>query len=348
MIGVTFGGWSTNMGNSFFQLGAMSLLRDRLGLPVTPVGEQSGHPMYWNRRGGAIENALEHLDLAAIDTVVILGPVLRREFRSIWANSLRLLQKRGVRIVLLGTGAMHYDETTLADYRQILKEFRVSVLATRDTTTFEALGDLADAAYDGIDLGFFISEAHEPAGLRGGPYVALNFDKVPEPEISLGRNGDGGADIAFEFQGDQWNLRVPGGRHRLARMSRYLMMLEGIVAPRAKGTRIGRYEILRTEHRSNPVIVRKSFRGPRTLLSDVPYPYLEIYNAAELTLSSRLHACVAALSYGRAAMLGLETARSGLLDRLGLDDVQMKPVRLSRERLDEEKDGLTQFLRQNL
>jgi polysaccharide pyruvyl transferase WcaK-like protein len=93
---------------------------------------------------------------------------------------------------------------------------------------------------------------------------------------------------------------------------------------------------------------RKTYRGKNMFFNDTPYPYLEIYSQGLLTLSNRIHACVAALSYGKPAMLFSSSPRVRMLERLGLQDIIQHPVYLESHLLDREKRNLRMFLQEHL
>jgi polysaccharide pyruvyl transferase WcaK-like protein len=76
-----------------------------------------------------------------------------------------------------------------------------------------------------------------------------------------------------------------------------------------------------------------------------PYSYLNIISNGSLTLSTRVHACVTALSYQKPTMLFQKTKRSFLFERLGLQDIINKPVTLAREKLEIEHEEFKKFLK---
>ncbi len=74
-----------------------------------------------------------------------------------------------------------------------------------------------------------------------------------------------------------------------------------------------------------------------TLISDVPYDYLNLYAFAEEVHSDRVHACVAGLSYGRPVRLYSNSPRSALFDVLDVGRVRDKLTRIDSEMLAERK-----------
>lgn len=312
------------------------------------IPEQPGYPSYWNRRGGNPANYYDYVTQLKPDYLVLMGPVFRREMFSIWGDALEKLMSSGTRLVLLGVGAMTYAEADIQLYRSFLSRFRPALMVTRDMDTFNLLGDMAESSCNGIDFAFFLSDyypLHKNDALANT--VALNFDKIPEPRISI-NSSSSLAGASFDFAGDHWQVKFPRFRQWLTRSSRYGMFLEGVLFGGNKTEKIGNYDLVRLDHRPHPLVRTKTYRSPRTLVNDTPYPYLEVYGNAALTLTDRVHAAAAALQYGKPAMLFSSSPRVRMLDRLGLVQIVNKPVWLDGELLEEEKGKVRAFLRQNL
>jgi hypothetical protein len=345
-IAVMAGYWSTNIGNSFFQLGAEYLLQ-RI-FPKDQVVLLSDQPGYWNVNVGSPANALVLLEHLPLDYVVILGPYLRPQYAKIWLQTLKVLQKKGVRILALSAGMMDYRPAAVQQYRAWLADVPPFVMTTRDAYTYEYVGDLAQHAYDGIDAAFFVSDLYEPLPVELGNYVVFNFDKVPEPEVRVGDRAVGAAvdadSVAFEFEGEGWRLRFPPLRTRLSHKYKFFPFLDAFL-PASYPERVGKRLIVRTDHRFNPFLLRKGFKGPNSFASDVPYSYLTLYANATLTLSNRVHACVATVAYGGTAMLFSKSPRARLLERVGLTAIKNEPMALDLDYLAEEKATLIGFLR---
>jgi len=346
------GGWSVNIGNAFFQLGGLYAINKVMPASQTIlIGEKPGYPSYWNREGGNPTNYFDWGDYLDIDYLVMMGPIFRPEIKSIWDSSLSKMMAKGTKLILLGMGMMDYDKESVGKYREFLKQYRPYIFVSRDNETFEKLSDLAESSYNGIDFGFFISDVYNPVGISGekGKRIILNFDKMPEPKISISSSPLVFSDYDFSFTLDNkwWGGRFSKIRKRLSETSRYFMFLEGLFP--GNGTHhIQDYEVLRTDHRPHPLFRRKTYRYPNMMVNDVPYSYLELYSSAFFTLSNRVHACVAALSYGNNAMLFSKSPRSKLMERLGLGNIIYKPVNLNREFIAKEKGDLLKYLTERL
>ncbi len=342
------GDWSRNIGNAFFQLGGLYALKKSVpDVQISLIGEMPGYPSYWNPRGGNPTNFFDWAEYIDVDYLVLMGPLFRPETEKIWGQGLARIMAKGTKLVLLGVGMMKYDDGYVKTYRELLMRYRPYIFTSRDVETYDKLGDLAEHPYDGIDFGFFVSDLYTPIGLFSDErkWIAFNFDKIPEPCVSLSKTflSSGQYDFEFAFDDWIWGVRFPRFRQKLAERSRYLMFLEGLF-PGNSLTQIGDYEIVRTDHRPHPLLRRKTYRYPRVMVNDVPYAYFEIYKGARLTLSNRVHACVAALAYGNHAMLFTRSPRSRLLERMGLDDIRKHPMAINKDFLEQEKKSLLKFL----
>ena len=348
-IGHILGGWSVNIGNAFFQLAGYKVLRELFPQDeISLIPEQPGYPSYWNRRGGNPAHHFDYVNTLKPDYLVLMGPVFRREMFSIWGDSLERLIRSGTKLVLLGVGAMTYDEDDIQLYRSFLARFCPTLMVTRDSDTFNLLGDLAEHALDGIDFAFFLSDyypVHAIDALVNA--IALNFDKIPEPEITIISNSTA-QQSTFEFAGDRWQVKSPRFRSWLARSSRYGMFLEGVLFAGNNLEKIGKYDVVRLDHRPHPMVRSKTYRSPGMMVNDTPYPYLDIYGNAALTLTDRVHAAVAALQYDKPAMLFSASPRVRLLARLGLEGIVNQPVWLDRAPLKAEKEKIKAFIKQGL
>jgi hypothetical protein len=345
------GGWSPNIGNAFFQLGGYQLIRTIIpDATFSFINEKPGYPQYWNPKGG---NPKDYFDMASAiksDYIILMGPIFRPEITQIWQVSLEKIKAQGTKIILLGVGAMNYDEINVNIYREFLKRIKPEILISRDKETFEKLGMYAKTAFNGIDLAFFIPDYYPIIGLSNSdPFVTFNFDKLPEPKITIfevksSMEKSIEYDKAFEFEGKIWAISLNKWRTKVARKSRYLMFLESVLFKGEQIKNIGGYPIIRTDHRYSPIIKKRTFRYPNVMVNDTPYPFFEIYGNTKLLLSNRLHACIISLAYGKPAMLFSESPRVRLMDRLNLNDIKDKPTKINLEYLENEKRNVKIFL----
>lgn len=348
-IAVLAGYFSTNIGNSFFQLGAEHALRRALpDAHIALIGDQPG---YWNVEKGNHPNALDYAANLDVDALVVLGPVFRPEIEGILGKALRAQRKKGCKICVLAAGMMQYDQPTVDRCKRLLDDIQPFVFTTRDRETFQLLGGSAQHAFDGVDVATFVSDLHKPFPTDLPPYLVLNFDQIPEPRFERtqpGAHADKHTRV-FEWEGETWAARQPSFRTEMAYRSRAFLFAEAFLpGKRAAPTSLRDLRVLRTDHRYNPFLPRRSYQRPDTYAGDIPHTYLNMYANTRATFSNRVHACVATVSYGHPAMLFTRSPRARLLSRLGLDDITKRPVALDTAWLAQEKENLIAFLRQTL
>ena len=350
-IAVLTGYWSTNIGNAFFQIGAQHVLQEALR-PIAPnahvflIGDQPG---YLNVEMGNPANSLDYAAHLDVDAIVVMGPYIRPEMEKITADMLRAQHKKGTKIIVLAAGMMQYDKDTIAMSRRLMAECPPAIYTTRDTETFEAMGDLADHAYDGVDVATFVTDVFPAIPTDLPPYMVMNFDQIPEPAIGPGSEfPGGGVDRSFEFEGQTWQIRQPKRRTELSYKHRAYPFLDALLFRDPGPKTLGGRTVVRTDHRYNPYLIKKNYRGHCSYVGDIPHTYLNIYAHSELTISNRVHACVATVAYGNPAMLFTRSPRAYLLKRLGLKTIKDEPNRVDLAWLRKEKTALTHWLREKL
>lgn len=341
-IGVLTGYWSTNIGNAFFQLGAVYALQQAYpGAHVFPIGDQPG---YWNTSAGNPANAIDYAKHLDLDAIVILGPYVRPEMNGIVSDLIRTQHEKGAKIMVLAAGMMQYDPGTIELSRSLMKECPPQIFTTRDTETYNALGDLAEHAFDGVDVATFVSDLFPKVPTDLEPYIAVNFDQIPEPLISTDPGFGGRVDRSFDFDGKSWKVQQPKKRTELCYKHRAYIFMDSLLGLNKGPERLDGKLIVRTDHRYNPFLMKKNYRASNIYSGDVPYSYLNIYANADLTISNRVHACVATVAYGNPAMLFTRSPRAYLLKRLGLDKIKDEPQRVDLSFLADEKAKLIAWL----
>ncbi|MBP7051041.1 MAG: hypothetical protein KBE65_08510 [Phycisphaerae bacterium] len=350
---VTAGTWSTNIGNAFFQLGARYVMSQACGdRAVQLFTDQAG---YW-RYGKKVEpaNSARLLDHVDAEYVVLSGSLLTYSFPSLWADSLEILKRRGTRLVLLGVGQFDYSERETQLCRELLREYPPYVFVSRDSVTYQNFRDLAVHSHDGIDNAYFLPLACPAVKLDYPPYIALNFDKGPEPICTLlaasetpvwGRLGYNSCRIPFEA--GVLDIHFPGHKRFASdRLGKYYGYLAGVLGlKRTKQDRVGEYLLLRTDHQTNPLCHRKLYYGPGAFAMDVPYGYFAVYANSVLTLADRIHACVVTMAYGGTAMLFSKSPRAQIIERVGATTIFQQPTRLDLPALDNLRTAEIEFIR---
>lgn len=341
-IGFVGGFWSTNIGNSFFNLGAEHILRKVFPEDnVVMIADQPGYWTFWNKKKGNPKNALDLIGSYDLDYLFLLGPCLTTTFGSIWKESLRKLYSRGTRVGIISAGQMKYSEEEIYSAKQVLKEFPPFLISTRDKRTYENFAQVCPNTYCGIDAAFFVSDVYEPVKINIGKFLVMNFDKLPEPYLIESKDSG-----TLEIDNTRFQLKFPKLRKWLGDKSDAFSYLLSFLPERTKDGLFGEYTIVRTNNRYNPMFVRRVYKYPNSFASDVPYSYLNLHSNAAMTITDRVHSCVASIVYGKPAMLFKKTGRSGLLDRVGAQEIQSRPVTIDLHELDLEKGKMMSFLKE--
>jgi hypothetical protein len=311
------GGWPTNIGNAFIDIGAMAILRAAApdaqmvfagGLTRWLMGRGAELPrwIFWRRtrRGSRflrdfrlsdMDDALEVGAYVQCDVVVISGMKLCTDFIQQNGPTVTSLASRGVPVFFLGAGGWDYSEWEERHFRDFLKQVRPVAFVSRDEEGYRRYADIVPNVHSGIDCGFFCSDAFNPFPLSLPPYVVATFDKMPEPELDVGNR------LLLHAHQQAWG-------------------------PTA----------------------RRFLHVKNTLISDIPWDYLSLYAGAEEVHTDRVHACVAALAYGRKSRLYGYTPRASLFDAVGRGEVRTELVQLDMALLAEKKKAQVEFVRRVL
>lgn len=358
LIVVAGGGWSTNVGNGFYNLGTLHLLET--AYPDARIVLLSDHEGYWDFRHRRVpDNSLRFLDHISPDYLVLHGCFLTSSFPQMWNQTFNLLESRGTKLIFLSAGLMRYSDEEISVCRSFLEKHTPFIFISRDAITHSEFEDLIEVSYNGIDTAFFASEALPRIDLELPPYIITTFDKHPEPSLRIEdefgkkrkRYGNNGLlprqTRNFKFRGDRWITDFPMLRFLLStRLGKFYPYIEAALLPKRRyKKKIGDLMIVRTDHQSNPWFVRKMYRAPNSFAWDLPEPYLALYANADLVLSDRVHACVAALAYNRPAMLFSGSPRSLILDRVGAKEIRRMPSLVNPDQLKAEKAQMIEFMR---
>lgn len=348
------GFWSTNIGNSFFDLGIVHLLEKVCpDTKVTFCDEQPGN--YWKQSGKNPKKSLEYIKYIDSDYIVIAGPLINKDLPLLWGDTFEVLQKRGIKILLLSAGCSVYTKDELEICRSFLKKYPPHVLMSRDEYTYDNFKDLATHAYNGICCAFYIPDFYKTTTTTLENYLVLNFDGNSLPPIldkliaSAGIESEPMFNVKdkkkitneFEFEGNKWNCSYNYSPVNI----RNLLKKENDKAPSC----VSDLKIVRTKHRAGSTNRYSAFSKPNTFVSDVPYNYFDIYGNTKVTFSNRVHACVITLAFGKPAMFFSNTQRGRLLDRFeSLKDIKNRPVSIPANILELEKAKQLDFLRRVL
>ncbi len=343
---IVSGGWAQNIGNAFFNIGGLHVVRAMFpGRNVQFIQDQPG---YWtfNRRRKNHENYCDLLSKVDVDYIVLQGPVFSSTLPKLWDNTLEKLYKNGTRVIYLSSAFFTYTEEEIALTKRFLEKFPPALISTRDSRSYAHLKDACKYVYDGICSAWFVPDVYTPANIAGNPIVSLNFDRLPEPYISTMPVGElieeDGAD--FIHGGLRWTLKSPSLQRYLSEKGKGLAYVGAALDRRKLPSRIEAFDIVRPEHRTNPHFSWKIYGQPGGIASDEPFTYFAVYGNSHLTLSDRVHACVMTLAYGNPAMLFSASPRGALFDRMNLGDIRRRPVTIDLDYLAREKSSEIEFL----
>ncbi len=323
-----------NIGDAFYQNSLIEDLKKAYG-DVADVISGEEYPCHKDQLTKYCKsNVFDYSAYGDCDWYVLSGPILHRNFANLYLPIIKELHRRNVKVVYMSVGGLKYDEEEINICREIFKQYPPYIFTTRDTETYNNYHDLAKYSYDGICSAFYTSlhyPGYETSNL--GNYIAYSFDAYKEPKVSFK------TDLINSPDSITNNIQIDTST--VSRLNRFTKAAELLCSfPKA----IGNYKIVRLHHRPLIKITPWIYTRSNTFVSLNPYSYINIIKNAELTLGTRVHACVSALSFQKPAMMCKQTKRGYLFNRLGLQDIVNKPVNLSRERIEEENYNFHNFL----
>ena len=349
---IVSGYWCTNIGNAFFNKGAEYILKKILGEDnVHLVFDSPAYISSFARIKESPKNALNYVEHLDVDYLVLLGPVLSASFLHIWKETLDALAKKGTKYLILSAGMMKHNANIISEIKSYFRANPPHAITTRDEDTYDEFKDCGCPIYNGICFAFFVPEAIHRVPASFSPYIALNFDKIDEPVINVNKVHSK-SDMEFTFENDDFSLRFTSLTSRIClktdRMTDALIYLSSLLPHKTRPTKLGKYDIIRTDHRFSPMVKRKVYKYANSFCSDLPETYANLYAGARLTLSDRVHACAIALAYGNHAFLFAKTNRSALLERVGAAQITTQPTCIDLENLRNEKEKLLNWLTSQL
>lgn len=349
-IGIVGGFWSTNIGNSFFNLGALYVLKKIF--PNDNVFLISDQPGYWtfNKKSvGNPINSLDHISRYPLDYLAILGPFLTKNVFKIWGKTLKILREKSknLKLLFLSVGQMKYDNATYNIAKDFLKEFTPLVMVTRDEEVYNLYKDVVPNIYNGVDFAFFIPDIFPKIQFNDDKkYIVFNFDKSFEPKITNYKTNDC---LEFYRSGDKiyyLDFSKPKLNLLIKKNDSFVYLFSSLFKKKVHYvTKIEDVDIIRTDHRFNPMLMKKVYYYPNSFVSDVPYTYIHIYSNAQIVISDRVHACVIALAYGNKAFLFNKTGRARLLSRVGAENITKEITSIDLVKLKMEKDNIIAYLK---
>ena len=352
-VALVGGQWAQNVGNAFFNLGGEYILERIFG--DGQVGFFQDQPNYrtlHDKMKGNPERYVDFVQHLDIDYLVLQGPVLNSWMRVSWEKTFKALKAKGIKVILLSCAFFKFRDSEIAAVKSFLEEYPPALISTRDDRSYGILKDWIPQVpkYNGIDSGYFLNRCVVPFKTQSDyKYIAVNFDRYPEPDISTQP-----FDVkkynsrTVEAEGKTYHLAVPKFLDKHAHAGKIRGYFADLTDRRKLPETLDGRMIVRPEHRFFPHVTHKIYRNLNATASDEPWTYINIYANADFTLSDRVHACVATLAFGHPAMLFTPSPRSALFGRIGLEDIKNKLVTMDMDYLREEQENEIEWLKNTL
>lgn len=303
------GGYITNIGNAFLDIGLLYILKKAVPEAQIYVLSNTLEWTYYKIKNSFLNKLLKNIfpgifniqEFIKFDYVAIHGACLGIDWFNCHGETLRKIVNNGAKLIIIGgslTDRTYKNNKEIEIVKNHLGKLKPYIFISRDQETFEKFKDIAEHSYNGIDCAFFINDAFTPPTLKCDPFLILNFDKTSEPKIK--------------------DLYI------------------------SKGVRI-----IRTHH--SFILNKRAFFHYYTknniFISESPYEYLTLYANAQAVYSDRVHTCVSALCYNVPTRLFCNTGRALLFERIGIMNITKELVKADMDKIKEEKNNQIKFLK---
>ena len=309
------GGWPTNIGNAFIDLGSMYTLNRALEEKESDVVLSSNFPKSFLFRGalshpgrildGSITDSTSNLfdvrDFIKADYVVFSGDLLRERWLKIAPSDKLLKKNNDTKIIINGGGGSLYTEREFEIVRDYLNKMNIYAFISRDEKVFKEYKGIAEHSFNGIDCAFFVNNYFEPPTLDLHSYITFAFDKSKEPKLNNEKR------MIIRTHHTCWSQS--GG------------FLKKVY-----------YKYKQNSNKQN------------TFISDLPQDYLAIYFNTEETHADLVHACVPTLAFGKPAKFYNNSPRGALFDRVNAGSIRNKLTSLNLKKIEKEKERQVRFL----
>lgn len=290
-----------NIGDGFYQSALLAYLKELF--PTCEIRMGDG-PIERAFRPSPrfVKNTFKLMDHEVADIHVFSGPMLR-QLVPLYSTKIKEIIKSGRNYALISCSGAGASKDEALAIGSLLQEYPPIVLSSRDPETYERFGKYVDNAYNGICAAFLVNKL--PLSKVTAPkYFVSSFYSMPEPVFSSDKEHlDNIKDIDLSF-------RKPLIAHKYDRHLDFLRKHSG---------ELNGLNIVRAVHGVTDRFNHINFGSPNSFLSFNPLAYLSLYQAAEFTISDRIHACAVSITLGRPARLFTKSPRAGIFDRLGID-----------------------------
>ncbi|MBC8505952.1 MAG: polysaccharide pyruvyl transferase family protein [Chloroflexi bacterium] len=322
---------TANIGDAFYQGALLNLLRNLR--PFDEVSTLDGPPGRSFRHDGRFrENIFDIRIHYAADIWCFSGPILNDRFMERYAPLIVELRSAGKQYMMLSCAGPHNCESR-RDIKAFLRQYPPIAFSTRSEITYEQYRDISDDSYNGVCAAFFSSFLFTPP-IERKKWIVSSFYSGLEPDISFTTFLDGSIDID--------SVQIKEKKYPLWRIIRHIEWLRPFPED------VAGYKIIRPVHDLSYKFGHMNFGKPNSYLSPDPFSYLSIYAASDLTISDRIHACVASLSFGNPAIVCGKWDRIDLMSRMGIGKKGLYLLPPSREQIKKEYQNFSSWLSNRL
>jgi len=309
-IGYIGGFWATNIGNSFYNLGALYLLKKI-------YGEDSVYfipdPPQWMWK---VDNNYDFISDIDVDIVFISGPCLNYSMPRVYKKIFDNFKKKGIKIAFISVGVSEYTPEEAKFVQNFLSNYNIAYMMTRDEETYNFYKNCEFPTYNGLCTSMFLNDAVNVTPMKKENYIVFNFAKFKEPII-----------------------RYNNGKYSFKKRSIFTKFQ----------TSLDSFKVVRTNNSMFCRLKDVLFNRDNIYYSDLPYGYLSILKHANLVFSDRVHTCAATLILGGKAMYIKGSKRShdgrnNLFKRIKVDTIYEKPTSLNLHYIEQEKEKMIEYL----
>lgn len=323
IIAVENSTWN-NIGDAFYQISLEQCMRD--SLPGAQVVSFDGPFQRAFRPRGFTKNGYDARFATQADHFVFSGPILGEGFFVEYAPLIEKIVGDGKSYSLLSVHA-YAEGDLLEQMRAFLRKHPPLAMQTRDNFTYKKFSDLDFPSYDGICFAFFVSRLSGiPTIAPKTPYLAVSYHSGPDPQITVDGDKENITDAVAVKQHYVKNWRL--ARHLDFR--------------RNYPSSIGGYDIIRPVHGFYP-FPHLSFARPASFITYNPLNFLAIYKGCKAVITDRVHAGVAALSFGNPARVASLDSRFAIFEQAPVVR-DREFLRIDAEELNKEHDKVSNWL----
>jgi len=309
------GGWMPNIGNAFLDLGSMESIRQAYSdVEIHLTSVLNNWISYHVHRGvygllfkrpGHSKNVFDLQEFSKIDFIVQSGAFLGKDWFDVHENILLKLKNKGVKLIVNGGGM---TDITYSD-----KEIENTREYLKKVNPYVFISRDTEAFKSFSDLAEYSYNGIDCAFFLSDCHKPINMDIPPYVVLNFDKGPEPPLQ-KLEIDSDKLIIRTHHSFWHNFPITEY---------PRMK---------------------RYYYELDNTMISEVPYDYLNLYANSSTTYSDRVHACVATFSYGNPAKLFSKSPRSFLFDRIGASEITKNILKADTKKIEKEKQKQVAFL----